>query len=194
MSDYYRFMGRSGLGLVEPIALIGDNVALYKSNAWSYFRVALYEPIPWFQFLNIGAIAANTISALFNAGNLDMYDEEFGQFRWFPIDNVQVLRRHPNATTNTLRTLQVPIDMNIVHRDPCLHLTEFFTYEDERPQFQAINITNQALAQCRLIGGGWRFAIDEIREEKYPGLKKAILEGREPVVRIVCQGFLGKGQ
>src|SRR3990172_1808405 len=119
MGDYYRFMGRSGLGLVEPIAMIDDNVAIYKGNAWSYFRVTLYEPIPWFQFINLGAIAANTLAAPVAAPNLDLFDNEFGQFRWFPIDNAQVLQRHPNITRNTLRALQVPVDMNIVQRDPC---------------------------------------------------------------------------
>ena len=190
MSDYYRFMGHSGLGLIEPIAMIDDNVALYKGNSWNYYKVSLYEAIPWFQFLNLGAVAANTVGGLVNAGNLDMFDEEFGQFRWFPIDNAQVLRRHPNITTNTLRNLQVPIDMNIVDRDPCLHLTEFFVFEDERPQFQAINGANIALAQCRLVGGGFRFGINRMDKDQIAKLRR----DREPVTPIVCQGFGGSGQ
>ncbi len=191
MADYYRFMGRSGLGLVEPIAMIGDNVALYKGNSWFYFKVTMYEPIPWFQFLNLGAVAANTTNAPVNATNLDMFDNEFGQFRWFPIDNAQILRRHPNITISALKTLQVPVDMNIVDRDPCLHLTEFCTYQDQRPQFQAINGANIALTQCRLIGGGWRFSIDSIEDKKYPGLIQAIKQKHERVTYIICQGFGG---
>jgi len=176
---------KSGLGLMEPVAQINQNVGVLWDE-WLYFKVTYLESIPPFQFLNIGAVAAATVSAVTAAPNLDLPKNEFGQFRWYPIDNAQVRMWLPSADGRyRLKNLMSYVDQNIKDRDACLHFTEFFAYEDEHPFFQAINLMDYALAQCRLIGQGFRFRLKRVDED----VKAAIEANKLPCVRVVARGL-----
>jgi len=178
---------KSGLGLMEPIALINHNVCVIYGNTKHYGKVTYLEPLPPFQALNIGAIAAQTVSARTAAPNLDLYDNEFGQFRWYPLDNAQIKLFLPNVDGRyTLRRIQVPVEPNIVDRDPDLHMTEFFEWEDNHPSFEAINFSDYALNACRIVCLGYRFVIA-------PASKAEItaIESGTPCVFLVASGFVG---
>ncbi len=149
---------KSGLGLMEPVAQIMQNVAIFWAGNWQYRVVSYLEPIPPFQFLDIGAVAASATSVKTAAPNLDAFNEEFLQIRWWPLDNAQIRLWLPAANQRyALRNISSIVDPNIVNRDPCLHLTEFFVWQDNDPSFEAVNGMDYALAQCRLIGMGFRF-------------------------------------
>ena len=176
---------KSGLGLIEPVAQINHNVAILWNNVWSYRRVTYLEGIPPFQFLDFGALALATTSVITQALNLEVQNDEFAQYRWFPIDDVQVRLWLPQASGRyRLRNLMSVVDSMTIERDPCLHLTEFFEWQYERPSFEAINGSDYALAQVRLVAFGYRYKSEELSATSI----RAILDGREPVVRIVCQG------
>lgn len=186
---YDLFPHKSGLGLMEPVALIGHNVCVKYANDNHYRKVIWIEPIAPFQFLNIGAIVAGTASARTQANNLQFWRNEFGQIRWFPIDDAQIRLFLPNADGRmNLRNIQVPVDPTIMNRDPCLHLTEIFIWEDRSPAFEGINYTAMALAACRLIGQGYRFVTEELAKATVERIKA----GTEPCVNIVASGFSGK--
>lgn len=182
------FPHKSGIGLIEPVALIGQNVCVKYANDNHYAKVVWFEPIPPFQALNIGAVAANTTSNRTQATNLQLWRNEFGQYRWFPLEG-QWRLYVPNADGRfNLRNLNVPVDPTIVTRDPCGHLTEMFVWEDRNPAFEAINYTAQAFTQCRMIAYGYRFVTETIPAEKV----KAIIEGTVPCTYVVASGFAGK--
>lgn len=184
---YDLFPHKSGLGLIEPVALIGHNVCVKYANDNHYRKVIWFETIPPFQFLNIGALAAGIPSARTQAPNLQLWRNEFGQIRWYPLDDAQVRLYLPNADGRyNLRNLAVPVDPNIVTRDPCGHLTEIFVWEDRNPAFEAT--AGVALTQCRLIGYGYRFVTEELKK---PVLDN-VLAGKEPCVYVVASGFAGK--
>lgn len=186
---YDLFPHKSGLGLMEPIALIGHNVCVKYANDNHYRRVIWLEALAPFQFLNIGAIGAGVTSARTPALNLQFWRNEIGQIRWFPIDDAQIRLFLPNADGRmNLRTLQVSVDPTIVTRDPCLHLTEIFVWEDRNPSFEAINYTAVALAACRLIGQGYRFVTESLPQATVDRIKA----GAEPCVNVVASGFAGK--
>ena len=185
---YDLFPHKSGLGLMEPVALIGHNVCVHYSNDLHYRRVIWFEAITPFQFLNIGILAAGVVSPRIPAVNLQMWRNEFAQIRWYPIDTIQVRLYLPNADGRmNLRNLQVPVDPTIVTRDPCGHMTEFFVWEDRNPAFEAINYTAAPLAQSRLIGGGYRFVTEELKGDKIEAIKRG-----EACVHVVASGFSGK--
>lgn len=182
------FPHKSGIGLMEPVALIGHNVVVRYASQFFYRKVVYLEPIPPFQVLNIGAIAAQTTSARTQAPLLQLYKNEFGQFRWFPLDNVQVRLFSPAADGRFIvRQGQTPLDPTIVTRDPCLHLTEFYEWEDRNPAFEAINFSDFALAQCRIIVQGYRFVTEELRSDKVEQIKAGTLSA----VNIVTSGYAG---
>jgi len=182
---------KSGLGLMEPIALIDHNVCLIQSTQRIYRRVVYFEPRPPFQFLNIGAIAAQTTSARTRASDLDLYDGEFGQYRWFVLDDVQMRLFVPQTTGKTVgKNLQIPYDMNVMSRDPDLHLTEFFQWEDKSAYFEAANVSDYGLTQCRLVAMGYRF----ITEELSAVVVNKIKAGTENCVKIPVAGSAGRMQ
>ena len=177
---------KSGLGLMEPVAQINHNVAILFGAAWYYRKVTRYVPIPPFQFLNLGAIAAQATSAKLNATNLDVKSGEFAQYRWWVLDNIQARLWLPASTANySLRSIGSVVDPNTPLRDPCLHLTEFFVWEDERPDVDAVNIMDYALAQARCVAMGYRFQGVELPKATV----EAILAGKEPCVYIMAEGM-----
>jgi hypothetical protein len=186
---YDLFPHKSGLGLVEPVALIGQNVCVLYASDKHYRKVIWFEPIPPFECVNIGAVAANTTSARTQVANLQFWRNEFGQIRWYPIDTAQIRLFLPNADGRmNLRNVQVPVDPTIVTRDPCGHLTEMFVWEDRNPAFEAINYTGVALAACRIIAYGFRFVTESL-----PGATiDRIKAGQEACAYVVASGFSGK--
>jgi hypothetical protein len=183
------FPHKSGLGLIEPIALIGHNVCVKYANDAYYRRVIWFEPISPFQCVNLGAIGAATTTARVQANTLQMWRNEFGQFRWYPIDNAQIRLFLPNADGRAnLRTVQVPVDPSIVTKDPCGHLTEMFVWEDRNPAFEATNYTAIALTQCRIVAYGYRFITEELPKDKI----QQIVTGSLQCTYVVASGFSGK--
>lgn len=166
---------KSGGGAVEPVAIQNQNVAIHYLNTIEWRRITFYESIPPFQFLDIGAIALQTISNHTQATNLQMPDEEFAQIRWFPLDHVQVRAFLPSGIAkHSLRNVQSVVDDSIVDRDPDLHLTELIIWEDNNPAFEAINFNGYALTQCRLVGMGYRFTTEAFPSTKVEQIRQAI--------------------
>jgi len=173
---------------MEPVALINQNICLLYQGTKKYRRVTYLEPIPPFQCLDLGAIAAQTVTARTRAPNLDLWDGEIGQYRWFPLDNAQVRLFLPQADGRyLLRQMQVPVDAMITQFDPCLHLTEFFVWEDKSPWFEAINFQDYALAACRIIAMGFRFVTTELGRD----VINKIETRQEGCVYIVGTGSAG---
>lgn len=186
---YDLFPHKSGNGGVEPIALIGHNVCVKYSNDNHYRRVIWFEPIPPFQFLDIGAINAGITSNRIQAENLQLWRNEFAQIRWYPLDTAQVRLFLPSADGRyNLKNTQVPIDPTIVDRDPCLHLTEFFVWEDRNPAFEAVNYTAVNITTCRLVGMGYRYVTESLPETDISKIKAGTLQ----CTNIVASGFSGK--
>ena len=182
------FPHKSGIGLMEPVALIGHNVCIKYSNVSLFRRVVWLEPIAPFQFLDIGAVAASQVAAKTQATNLQFFKNEFGQIRWFPLDDAQIRLYLPSSDgRGALKNLTVPIDPNIVTRDPDLHLTEMFIWEDRNPAFEAINYTAIAMTQCRLIGMGFRFVTEALPAADETKIKGGQLQ----CTYIVASGFAG---
>lgn len=171
------FPYKSGLGSMEPVALRGHNVCIQYANDMNYRLVKWLEPLPPFQFLDIGAIAANTVSARTQANLLQAWRNEFLQIRWYPIDTIQVRLFLPNADgRSVIRNIQIPVDPTIVFRNPDLNMTEFYVWEDRNPAFEAINYTAGPLTQSRLIGMGYRFITDPLPPKSVDAIKNGTLQ------------------
>ena len=189
MPDLYIF--KAQVGLVDPVALQGQNVCIHYVQKEYYRRVDFLEGIPPFQCLNIGALAALNTSARTNVTNLEMPDNEFGLFRWYPIDDVQIRLYHPAGIAKwQLRNLQVPVDMNIVNRDPNLVTTEIAVWENNRPAMEAINGHAVALGAVRIIAIGYRFHSVSLESGSYANaeLVKQLKSGAQPCTHIWCSG------
>jgi len=190
MPDLYIF--KAQVGMFDPIALQNQNVCIHYVQNNYYRRVDFLEAIGPFQCLDVGALAATTVSARTNIPNLEMADNEFGLFRWWPLDDAQIRLFHPVGMAKwQLRNLQVPVDMNIINRDPNLVSTEIAVWEDNRPAIEAINGHAFALNAVRIIALGYRFHtvnLEGTGKFANPDLVKALESGEKPCTHVWASG------
>jgi len=158
--DLYPF--KSVGGMMEPIALQDHLVAIHYIKSVYYKRVTFFEGLPPFQAIDLGAIVAATVSARTPITRMDMYDGEFGQFRLFPLDNIQLRVFLPRGSAKgDLKTIQVPIDPAIVTRNPDLSMTELFVWQDNHPAIEGVNANALAVTSGIVIAMGYRYHTDD---------------------------------
>lgn len=190
MPDLYIF--KTQVGMFDPVALYNQNVAIHYVQNTYYRKVDFLEGIPPFQCIDLGALAAVTASGRINIPNLEMPDNEFGLFRWYPIDDAQIRLFHPAGMAKfQLENIQVPIDMNILFRDPNLVSTEIAVWEDNEPAVEAVNGHAFGLGAVRLIALGYRFHtvnLEGTGEHANPNLVAAIKAGKEPCTHVFASG------
>ena len=189
MPDLYIF--KAQVGMFDPVALHNQNVAIHYVQNTYYRKVDYLSAIPPFQCLDIGAVATVAVSGRTNVTNLEMPDNEFGLFRWYPIDDAQIRLYHPAGIAKfQLRNIQVPVDMNILFRDPNLVSTEIAVWENNRPALEAVNGHAFGLGAVRIIALGYRFHTVDLESGKgaNTALVAALKEGREPCTHVFCSG------
>lgn len=190
MPDLYIF--KTQVGMFDPVALQDHYVAIHYIQSIYYRKVNFIEAIPPFQCANLGAVAAGAVTARTNIVNLEMADNEFGLFRWWVVDDVQIRLYHPAGIAKAqLRNLQAPYDMNTVNRDPNLVSSEIAVWEDNRPAMEAINGSALAVGGSRIIAIGYRFHTEDM-EDRDDKKKMAIVEslkaGLAPCTHVWCSG------
>lgn len=199
--DYMRRAYKAAEAM-ESISIPDDYVKIITHGGTYYRKVTYYEFIPPFQWIDVvvanglANLPAATAAQKANVTNLDLYENEFGQWRWFPLDNLQVQLFNPAAVPKwQLRNLQVGIDRNIIYRDPLLVSTEFNTWEDERPAMAAMNFSGYALLAARIVGWGYRFATTGVFDENKQKSAQVLAQlesGTLPSTTIICTGHVGQ--
>jgi hypothetical protein len=187
--DLYPF--KSNLGGMEPVAMPFHNVRIIYGNEIYYRQVLQMEPIPPFQAVDVGAIGAGATNANpTEITNLRQFNHEFGQFRWYPIDHMQVTMYLPQADGKfRMKQLIVPVDEMVIERDPDLHLTEIFVWEANAPWVTCLNYTDYNIARSRIVAMGYRYLVTK---EELPGeVVQQINQGQVPCVTVICTGFAG---
>ncbi len=177
---------KAQVGMFEPAALLNHNVCIHYLKVHHYRQVDFLESIPAFQCIDLGALAAQTVSGRIIIPNLEMPDDEFGLFRWYPLDNAQIRLFHPRGVAKfELRNIQIPIDYKTLQRDPNLVSTEIAIWENNRPAIEAINGMDYALNAVRIVALGYRFHTVKLPKE----VIKAITDGREPCTDVIASGY-----
>ncbi len=176
---------------MEPIVLQDYYVKIKTYKSEYYRQVEWYQSIPPFQALDLGALAAQTVSARLSisAGQVssffDLPDEEFAQWRWFPYDNFMARLFLPaGVAKHQLKFLQLGVEKSIISRDPTLVSTEFNSWEDERPAFEAMNYSDYALTATRIIAFGYQFHTVAISPAEIARIKA----GQLPCTTVLCAG------
>lgn len=190
---------------MEPIALLDDYVRLITNQATYIGKVDYFESIPpeqWIDFTAAApfgplavaaAIAAGTTAPKANITRLDLSNDEFGQWRWFPLDIMHVQLWTPAGVPKwQMKDHQVGIDHNIIFRDATLITTEFNSFQDQRPAMTPTNYSAYALRPARIIGFGYRFHYGTVRNG---GIKQDIEDGVRngslPSTPVICAGYVG---
>ncbi len=204
---------------IEPVALMDYYVKIIANTGPRYRKVTFYEAIPPFQCIDTQAVPPRGplgVAAPLAAGaqgnkspvtNLGLWQNEFGQWRWFPLDNAQVRLYLPAGNAKwSLKNIQVGIDRSIIYRDPTLMSTEFFTWEEESPAVEPVNFSAYPLTAVRIIAMGYRFHTEEITEPKFSpngvlmdagnsptGTLVGLQKGTIPCTPVLCKAQAGSG-
>ncbi len=183
MADLYAF--KAQVGMFDPIALQDQNVCIHYLNSRFYRNVDFLEGLPPFQCWDLGALLAGTVSPRTALTTLDMPDDEFALFRWYPLDNAQIRLFLPTGVAKfQLLNIQVPVDYKTMQRDPNLVSTEIVVWENNRPAIEAINGMDYDLAAVRIVAMGYRFHTFELEKT----VVKDIQDGKVPCVHIWATG------
>lgn len=178
---------------MEPVALMDYYVRIitYNEPEGFYRQVNFFEFVPPFQVIDLGALAAQTLGAKTNVTNFDLWDNEFGQWRWVPLDNIQVFLFNPSGVSKwQLKNITVGIDRGIIYRDTLLASTEFCKWEDQACAMQAMNFSDYALLGTRIVAYGYRFHCSDVSDE----IKHLLEHGRLPCTPVICAGMGGGGR
>ena len=203
MSDISTAAYKAALQM-EPIARKNAWVHIYAYKKDFFRKVVDYEAIPDFQCIDLCnpvgagavALAAQTQGAKNNVTNLELKDDEFGQFRWYPEDPAQIRLYLPAGVAKwQLKNISVGITPDIVYRDPTLVSTEICVWEDERPAMEAMNYSDYALTAVRIRAFGYRFDTISVEDavDKDPARAKELLTklqvGEIFAIPVPCAGW-----
>jgi hypothetical protein len=179
------FQSKANALAFDPIALQDHFVCIRYYQETHYRQVDFTETIFPFQCIDVGALGAGITSAKTNITNLDMFDDEFGQFRIYPLDNVQVRLFEPaGVVRGQLKNIQVQFSPMSAARNPGLNLFEIFVWKDSRPAVEVINGSAYALNATRFIAQGYRFHTIPVT----PSTVARIKENALPCTTVWCSG------
>jgi len=179
------FQSKAEEGGINPVALIDHYVWIHYNQNKILRQVDFLEPLPAFQAIDLGALAAGALTAKTNITNFDMYADEFAQFRIWTLDNVQLILYLPaGVPAGQLKTFQVPLSKFNALRNPSLNLTEICVWEDNRPAVIAINGSGIALSAVRIMAMGHHYHTVPVSATDPVNAK--IKAGIQPVTHVWC--------
>ena len=147
---------------LEPVAMPGENLRLDPLNI--YVKIRYYEEIPGF-IEDFGALASGNSTAITEVENMEMSENQVGQFRIKPLDDIDIQVYQGRgvgrfAIKNVLCTI-LPLTEQL---SPYYNSTELFVYEDEPPWFQVTNNGTIDLKKTRVLIQGFRFVVETLKE------------------------------
>lgn len=154
----------------KPIALIDENIALYYSGAWHYFKVKYIRPL--FRSANLitdfGVVAAegSAASILQPDDQLDIKKSEIGQIRCKPLDDFEFDIR-TGATDAVAATSDVVtrVSKHLEETDPTWATTEWFYKYTDLYYFGIYNPYPYDIDRTRIAWWGYKFDVDALPEK-----------------------------
>lgn len=154
----------------NPIALIGENLALYIDDSWQYYKVRYLRPL--FRSSSIvhdfGSISANGSIDEFvqPKDELKLDEDEIAQLRLKPLDDIELDIR--TGATEPVSATDREITRITGHQetvDPTWAATEQFYISDRTYYFGVYNPYATETSMSRVAFWGWLFNVTELEEE-----------------------------
>jgi len=153
----------------QPVVKLFENIGVYTTEGkWKYFQVAFIEPLPPSEDLikDFGAIAAGGSVSATDVTELELYENQIGQYRYFPLDDIMITVTQPRAITRySIKAKKVRVSMLSEVYDPSLRSTELYVFEDDYPQMAIENNGPIAVTQSRVQFFGYRIVGDPLPEK-----------------------------
>lgn len=176
-------------GPITPVAGVGEHILVRRVKNYYMYRVLYREGLPPSAPLmrDFGAVAAAATTAGVSLQTpLEMDDFHLGQFRVKVLEDIRLTIWQPRSigrfqTKNIIS--QITKFTEIV--DPCGHMTELFTFEDEWPFVDINNPTDYNLAVSRVLFYGFKYVLDKVgeyTEAQLPGIS-------QPYTAVIGEGY-----
>jgi len=181
-------------GPIAPLALVDEWLGIWLMTQWQCYKVTHYEPIPRSrQFTqDFGAVAAGawtgntSTAAILQQRNAP---PEAMQFRFYPLDDIEVLFYIGNADTRFMTARQTArADIFTMQVDPFLHSTEVVVLTNSNPFLNIFNPAAVALVQSRVVFFGYRYALDGDSHKTYHTGAEA-RKALGPITLVASGGF-----
>lgn len=152
----------------EPIIDIDQNVSVLTEDGWKDFVVGYSEPLPPSEDFvkDFGVLADNGTATDQEITLTEMKSNELGQFRFEPLDEINIKVGQPQAAARfSIKNKVVQATRLSAIRDPTLKHTEFFVFENNNVYFTEVkNESGGSLAKTRVQFYGYRFVLKEWKE------------------------------
>jgi len=106
----------------EPVVEIDQNLAVLTESGWQYFVVGYIEPLPPSEdfIKDFGTLADNGTATDQEITLVEMKDNELGQFRFKPLDEINIKVAQPAAASRfSIKNKQVRVTQSVSYT----HLT-----------------------------------------------------------------------
>jgi len=154
--------------MFEPRVKIGENLGVYVDKTWKYLEIFYIEPMPpsYDLLKDFGSLATTISTSDTVVDMLEMESDEVGQFRFYPLDDIQIEVKQPKSITRfSNKNTRVRVDKYTQMFDPGMKTTELFVSEDDYPYFVVRNPTTVTLSESRVIFWGYRM-VGKVMEER----------------------------
>ena len=151
--------------LFEPVVKPRENVRLVpppERDTREYFQVQYIEPV-YVYIHNFGTLAAGQKTNITEISDLDLYENELGQWRLLLLDDVEVTVRQPRGVERgTTKVVSTKVTPHLILIDRSLKSTEIYTFEDKYRVYLVVeNPTNYTITP-RILFFGWKFRLKPI--------------------------------
>ena len=181
-------------GPISPIARVGENLAIWRGNAWVPYKIQWYEGMPQSSPMVIDFVATSGAVTIAAGGQtqksvsqtLSMTPDELLHLRWEPIDDVEGLLWELNEMSRyTTRGAQCRTSPFTSRRDPWLATTTFWILgQNLDPLIGAFNPWAIAQPTARFAFWGFRYILTPCTGEDLVKFQNKSL----PVTYLPIQG------
>lgn len=183
-------------GPIKPAVKIKENLSLWTSGGWEYYRTDFIEPMPRSTPLVVEMVVASGATALVAGGTiakrivaiLQLNELEFLHLRWEPLDNVEgVLWERAGQGRFMSRSATARVDRGTRTYDPYLATTTFFILGRDRDMnLEVRNPMSYATPVARFAFWGYRYILTPLLPEGVSDADKAALRrGEVDVVKRI---------
>ena len=151
----------------EPVVRVKENLELIPEDhpKHGYYKVLYIEQLPEF-IHDFGSIAGEGSVADVKVENIYMPDSELAQYRFHPIDDLEIKIKQPSGISRfKTKHKWLAVTSRTHQQAPKMYLSEFFVIEDEGVYFTVTNPAKSTTKKSRVKFFGWRFVLEKLAEK-----------------------------
>jgi len=160
-------MGHIFSSVLEPVALIDENVCIMTEAGRTYAKIKCIEAIPEI-IVDFGEIEAGDETGFVEVDEIHVnMKNQFAQIRFFPIDNIDIYVKQPQSCQKWASTKEVArVSKFIDEYNGCgcgnFNLTEIFQHGTQGLYFNVKNPDTVKISKSRVLFFGFVYTYEKL--------------------------------